>query len=43
MEFAAFVALGAALTVLGLASTELAKVFSGPGSHIGEELHLDPA
>jgi hypothetical protein len=43
MEFAAFVALGPALGILGLAGTELAEVLGRLGGHVGKQFHLDAA
>lgn len=43
MELAPFVSLRAPEVVLTLASTELPKVLSRLGRHIGEELKLNPS
>ncbi len=42
MKLAAFIALGIALGVLGLASAVLAEILCGFGRGVCEEFHLDP-
>jgi len=43
VEFTAFVALGPALGVFGLAGAVLAEVLGGLGDGVGEEFHFDAA